>query len=324
MPQRSPTAPPTRAPSEAFWENLERFPVVSASTVGPGGLLYTVYVMTQSTLRGECHIYLVRSDGLEEALIFEFDGPENCELVDWDSPYTYVQDGARPALALRGYWGDMNGNGLPEITFLHYSGAVSGDEANWGAYAVYEIAGVNQVTELTAELPGTIVPQALFHSTDPVTIYVHQWFMYELHQYVDLTWVYEWDGERYVDVSQRYLDEYRQQVDEAAARLRANYGKPMTFWDANVRDMQRILVTYNELRLPQAEGLALFLEVTDPAHWPGWNLCWLQAARANAILDEEANRPFSLLPTIIVGMMDRSEFAYGIDPARFDVSACFA
>jgi hypothetical protein len=318
------TSTPTRAPSEAFWENLERFPVVSAMTVGPGGFLYTAYIMSVSTLRGECHLYVVRTDGRQEALIFEIDDLEYCEVVDWDNVYSiYTESAVRAALGLQGYWSDMNGNGLPELTVMHYSGAVSGDEANWGRYAVYEIEGVSEVSDLTAQIPGTILPEQLLHSADPLTIYVHEWVMYELHQFVDMTWNYEWDGDRYVDVSARYPDEYRQQVDETVAQLRANYGQPMTFWDANVERMQRILVTYNELGFPQDEGLALFLEVTDPVHWPGWNLCWLQAARANAIIDEEAAHPFTLLPTIVIGALDQAEaMARGIDPERFDVSAC--
>jgi hypothetical protein len=316
------TAMPTRQPNDEFWSSLQDYPLVSAVIQGPEGYLYSFYLLEDTAGFGTCRLYFFQWDGYEQSLIHKVEQATACVAANWDVLRVEAQE--RQALHLHGYWSDINGNGLPELTVSHYSGAVSGDEANSGEYAVYEIRAAGHVKNIVAGLRFETWPAHMVHSEAPLTLYMYAYYSFGVHDYVDMAWLYRWEDDQFVNVSQAYQHEYEKQVEETVVALQQRYGNPATL--VEFEEFLRILVIYNELALPQQAGLETYLEVTDPNHWPGTTQrerCWLQIARAYPQLDFEQGRSFQINPiTAIYITGDYEMLTRVVDPQRFDVSAC--
>src|SRR5262249_10507826 len=75
-PLPSATTVPTRAPDEAFWADLQKYPAEIASTVGPQNDVYTAYLISDITF---CHLYFFRWDGYQNTLVEKFSRGSWCE-----------------------------------------------------------------------------------------------------------------------------------------------------------------------------------------------------------------------------------------------------
>jgi hypothetical protein len=335
-PQPSPTTVPTRAPNEAFWIDLQKYPAVIASTIGPRQDVYTAYLISQIAF---CHLYFFHWDGYQNTLIGAFFSDSWCTATNWDLAKLGYQE--HSTLGLSGYWSDINHNGLPELIVDQSDGCLNNcNDAN-GSQQIFEIQTTDRVVDIAADLPGKIepTPGRILHSANPLTIYVHQYNFYELHNFTDVDRIVKWDGNTFVDVSAQYIDEYRQEAQNLAQAIGLRYGHPLddgiNTSRSSVAQMLTILALYNNFHLPAKEGLGLFLDVTKPSHWPGSDrafVCWLQLARAYAQIDYSNGAPFRIsapndvLPAV---MNPTASWATqtalsraGIDEKRFDVSAC--
>ncbi len=340
------TLVPTRQPNETFWAEVDKYGLTSASTVGPKGEIYTFDLVTSHEwYPGTCRLYVGRWDGLTHTTIWEHDGASDCEAINWDALSTTADE--RQTLQLNGYWSDINHNGLPEFTVWQGSGCGGCDEANIGHTAIYEIYPSGDVLDIMEGLPAELIQfpdlvplnsalpihvNRILHSTDPVTVYMTDFTYYELHSYVKIAWIYQWDGDKYVNVSTQYADEYRQQIKQIVADLKMSYGKQFDaghMFAHHEEEVLKILLLGNAVQLPQKETLDAFLEATNPSHWllsDNITKCWLQVARASAQIDYGLGVPYRLtgFPHDMVGTDPQwlYHWAEQIDVTRFDVSAC--
>lgn len=315
------TPVPLRRPNQDFWDALDKYELVSASTVGPDNLIYSAYVLADPSRPGSCQLAFFRWDGYDYTQIELIEVPTGCETTNWD--WLQIEPHERQTLRLKGYWSDINQNGQPELTIFHADDCSVCDESS-GRTAIYEIQSATTIVDITAGLPGEIALGRILHSANPLTIYLHELYPYGAHVYAGIAAIYQWDGKQFVDVSLEYVVEFQHQVDEIIAQLQQGYGRSLTHTDIN--KLQTLLAIYNRLRLPQQEGLEKYLEVTQPSHWPGTEnltLCWLQLSRAQAQLDYEQQQPFQLYPINSVNLVpDLTVLTRDIDTSRFDVSAC--
>ncbi len=190
----------SRQPNGEFWANVGDLPLVSGSTVGPKGFLYTFYLLADTqTPPGTCQLAILRWDGYDHNLIWSLDEATSCWATNWDD--LEVSREERQGLGLQGYWSDINRNGLPELTISHYSGCVGCDEANSGEEAVYEIRDEGHIQNIVDGLRFEPWPAPMLHTYDPLTLYMYKYYSYDVHSYVRVGWVYQWDSGQFVNVS---------------------------------------------------------------------------------------------------------------------------
>lgn len=359
----TPTLPPTQTalptrqphsgetPTDVRWIEFQNngFKVMSTASVhGSDGSLYSAYLLTDSKLNsvmmrggqvsastetgpGVCQLVFYKWDGYRYQLLAtegEQDEPWWCEIIDWDAPEFLPDAQTRTALRLGGKWSDINGNGQPELAVIYNfclwacHNAVQGVETRF-----FEIRNNSKVVDITADLPGVILPERLLHSTNPLTLFVSAPVDYGYsYEQVDLNLIFQWDGNGFIDVTDQYPDEYAKQVEKAVADIHSRYGRVLERFDVEL--LMTIPVMHNAAGLPRQDGLDIFLEVTDPTHWPSTDkatVCWLQVTRAYARIDYEQGVPFrinSFWAGFVTDEDELSEMTKGIDTSRFDVSAC--
>jgi hypothetical protein len=336
--------------------------VFSSSTVGPGGYIYSVYLYADSTFQIKfpyadreisptegCKIVFYRSDGETNVLVESFAPPKYPE----GSIYSNYPVGCRPnhwnevedfwlfsiywwfppptdevfeKLNLQGVWSDINQNGLPE--FAMYFQYCPNACLNHGAVAThfYEIQTTSEVVHITADLPGVIEPFYLVHSNDPLDFYVYDptlWYCYKWC-IIETWWIYGWDGEKLVDVTSRYKDEYITRGESIKASIQDKYGE--SFRDS---ELLTILFLYEKAGL-RSLAIESFLELSDPSNWPNASLeelCWLQSARATALEDYEKGQPFRFPEFQLEGaqlpvLFQLPQVILKIDHNKYDISAC--
>jgi hypothetical protein len=164
------------------------------------------------------------------------------------------------------------------------------------------------------------------HSVDPLEIYVYDPSLVYCYNWciIDTWWIYAWDGEKFVNVTTNYADEYIARGEEIIQSVKEKYG--MTFYDS---ELLSILFLYEKIGQGGA-GLEIFMELSDPANWPDMSLagvCWLQVARAHIQEDYRNKRPFSFPPLQLEGAVTDLSFQLrGFEPAfdtgMYDISAC--
>jgi len=321
----------------------------SSSTIGPKDFIYSAYLFSNTKIdpmtdepRPEiCRLAIYRLDEDENALLRSFTAPQypedsrytfpvSCEVITWDAPSPDITWGGeitpeiRYLLGLDGHWSDINQNGLPEFA-VYYQYCNQGC-LDYGAVAVhfYEIKNTYQPVNITADLPGVIHPWNVVHNRDPLDIWVYDPALeYEPQVFIESSWIFAWDSSEYKNFTSQHAHEYKVQIDQIAADIQDEYGMAIT----NTRvDFLKILVLSNKAELPPGQTLETFLDVTNPAHWPGTDStmsCWLQLARAYAQRDADADRPFSLPPNqATINGPGLSDILEEIDQNNYDVSAC--
>jgi hypothetical protein len=349
-PETNPVATAASIQDNVFAEDLlNRNHSISASSsvIGPKDFVYSAYLFINNRIdpaieepRPEiCRLAIYRQDVNVNELIYSFTTPRYapnnrygypayCEAINWDSPSQNVVWGAqiapetRALLGLNGYWSDINQNGLPEFA-IYYQYCVTGC-LDYGAVAVhfYEIKNTYQPADITAELPGVIHPWNIVHRNEPLDIWVYDHTQeYEPLVYIESSWIYAWDGTKYKDVSTSFQAEYQSQIDQIANEIRTGFGQPITTTRV---DMLQILMLSNKSDLPQQQTLQTFLDISNPAHWPGTNptlTCWLQLARAYAQRDVVKGRPFTTPPN--EGKLTKAYLEDILEVyENYDLSAC--
>jgi hypothetical protein len=290
-----------------------------------------------------CIIAFYRSDGNHNELIRTFDAPlytpgsyydgfpVHCIPNDWNQPMNYSyhyppESEIYDLLGLDGVWSDINQNGLPEFS-VHYQYCPNAClDAGAVSTHIYEIQTTSRVTDITADLPGVIEPFNLIHSVDPITFYVYDptlWYCYKWC-IIDTWWIYQWDGDKLVDVTANYIDEYMEIGEEIKANVELDYGRLFREWT-----LLSILFHYQKAGLNDL-ALDTFLDITDLGYWPeasDLELCWLQYARAKAQIDSEEGRQYEFPEfRLIDEPVDPVEFLSRIVPdwvqSGYDLSAC--
>ena len=330
------TLVPTRQPNEAFWAEVSKYGVTSASIVGPKGEIYTFFAVNDVVNWPLiCRLYVDRWEGNTHSTIWTHQEAGACRLVTWED--LELDKDEVEALGLEGHRSDINQNGLPEFIVFLDSLCGGCDEQNQGHTALYEIRGPGEVQDIAANLPGEIVDlwppiPRLLHGLNPLTIYVTELTYYALHRYIRTAWIYQWDGNQYVDVSAQYPAEYQSQIKQIVTELKKKYGQLFesgTTGGYNFQEIQLILRIGNQAKLPPKDVLEAFLEVSNPSHWLGLDKvmkCWLQVARADVQIEYETDSPFRLRPFPRPPDANDTNWAStvtkGVDTTRFDVSAC--
>jgi hypothetical protein len=284
-----------------------------------------------------------RSDGQHNELIHTFDAPLYaegswydgypvfCHPNDWNQSSTYysyypLEPDFYDLLDLNGVWSDINQNGLPEFS-VHYQ-YCPGACLNHGAVAIhiYEIQTTSRVIDLTAGLPGVIEPFNLVHSVDPITFYVYDptlWYCYKWCT-INTWWIYAWDEEGLVDVTDSYVDEYLELGEQIKADFKRDYGRIFREWT-----LLSVLFLYEKAGLSDL-ALETFLDISDPGFWPeasDMEYCWLQYARAQAQIDRYEGRPFRfpefrLIDETVYSLEILSRVVPGLVQSGYDLSAC--
>lgn len=310
-------------PAELLNINYEL--IFNTSHDGPGNLVFSVYAFKNMELEplygGEsdseiCRLAFYRWNGVENVFITSFGAatypeasryggfPVNCHLANWDDDFWFTDiwgpnwpiDEIRGTLNLRGYWSDINQNGLPEVGVLYWfcPNACYGYE---GAVQFYEIQNTDKVIPITSNLQGILLPWNILYSKNPPTLKVFDPSLeYEPHNFIDTWWIYAWDGMQFTDVTPDYAEEFLRGVEQRETLIREQYGSPITFTRT---DFLAILFQGEKYDVRE-EALEIFLEVSDPVHWPGTEqiyVCWLQIIRDQAQRDYNANKPFTIPPT---------------------------
>jgi hypothetical protein len=352
----TPTLLTPPAPDDDFIQGLEEdgyLPIkdFQGSLIGPGNDVYSIYGYTDSSLDPNyekelltpeiCRMVFYRFDGENNEWIDTIGAPSFpessryagypvwCRLVNWDTNslkgLVVVSIELRKQLGMHQYTSDINQNGLPEFAvFANY--CPNACDNTDSSVNFYEIQDNGEVLALTDDLPGVLLPYAIFHSGDPVTLQVYDVGLeYEPHWEIDSWWVYQWRDGEYVDVSADYSADYDALIQPLLATVEVHYGEPL-FSEYNVRplDILSPLFLYEKQGLRE-QAYTTFMEFSDPEHWPGsdpWNLCWLQYIRASVSEDYRSGRSFQLPVSSSYFDMILDHLLEQFDAAQYDLSAC--
>ena len=238
--------------------------------------------------------------------------PVDCVLIDWDQSFTIdpflayaplwptiQSEDTKEILNLESISSDINNNGLPEfaVAYQYCKNACW----NWGIIAThfYEIQSDSSIVDITADLPGAVVPFFnLVHDDQSGTLYVYDRGYVGPGSTVDSYWIFSWQDGKYEDTTPQFADDILAWGSDWLAEVQLEYGKSLEWLPY---DFGRILHQYEKAGL-QDEAIAMLSEISNPANWPEsdiYNLCYLRLVYENAILDRQNNRPFSLPPNIV-------------------------
>lgn len=285
----------------------------------------------QSNEQGDVFISSIPAPTFPEGSIYT-GYPVSCTPYDWDNIGNYWWFEPPDAetyqlLGLKGTWSDINQNGNPEFAVLYqYCPDACLD---YGAIALhfYEFESETKVVDITANLPGVIEPFNLLHSKNPIEFYVYDptlWYCYKWC-IIQTWWIYSSDGEKLVDVSSKYSNEYQENVEHIISEIMQKEAVSYQEWD-----YLEILFEYEKSGMRE-RAIQTFLEVTDLPLWPEASkeeICWLQFVRALAQDDYESDRPFRLpelsfyLAADFPYLVPRALQLQPIDQTKYDLSAC--
>ena len=287
---------------------------------GPGSCVLAFYLWNNATFRlvnllgeGEYHYW--------------------CDILNWDAPtagtffkFRDLDATTRRVLDLRSTWSDMNANGWPELAVAYNDCLNDCDGYEGIVVRLYEMRE-SGVVDIAADLDGTLVPDDLLVESDPPSFGVMSMVNHGFDQKVWRTTIYSWDGARFVDQSRNHPDYYRGRIARILGDLSRRAGTKV--WPYQTGPFLEILDIANVSGIPVEDGLAAFLDATDPKQWPGTDqitLCWLQLARANAQVDAKAGGPFRIYAMdgeFVTGEFSSlAQTAAELGATGFDTSAC--
>jgi hypothetical protein len=322
----------------------------STSTVGPGGYIYSAYIFSYHDPAsfespGDYHIAFYRSDGKTNRLMLNFPAPQYpggsmysgyqpLHASSYWIPFWYTADGWPHSENGNvqhsfGEWTDINQNGLPELalTYEYCSNACLDDIGE--ATHFYEIQTSSKVVDITADLPGVIGLILYFHSRKPAEIFVIDpslWYCYKWCSN-DTWWIYAWNGQKFVDVTPKYANEYLDYGARLVRDIQKSPEKRFPEWN-----LLRILFLYEKAGL-RKQAFETFMDISDPSRGPAVHtaeLCWLQYARASVSEDYQQGKPFHFpefrlegeMVDPLLALQRNMQFVNKLK-SKYDLSACF-
>ena len=152
--------------------------------------IYSVYVLrrltdlgflAQDRGAGFCQLIVYRWDDDKYIRIYSTgDAYVNCQAINWEATIRFYagdimppDERTRTALSLKGYWSDINGNGLPEFAVV-WEYCFNNCQPYESTYLrFYEIRDKATVVDLTKDFSGTIEPANMLNTAEPLTINVY-------------------------------------------------------------------------------------------------------------------------------------------------------
>ena len=285
----------------------------STSTVGPGEYTYSANIFsnhgdnTSPEMPKDSRIAFYRFDGKTNLLLRTFSAPEYLGgsiysgyppvwispnyMPFWYEVNGWPDSGNGSLRHLFGEWTDINNNGLPELVLSYEYCPNACVDDNGEATHFYEIQTTSKIVDITADLPGVIASTLYFHSRNPVEIFVYDptlWYCYKWC-IIDTWWIYAWDGQKFVDVSPKYANEYLAKGAKLIREIQQLSKEGFPEWR-----LLSILFLYEKAGL-RKQAFELFMDISAPSRWPDVSteeLCWLQFARATVSEDYRLGKPF--------------------------------
>lgn len=187
-------------------------------------------------------------------------------------------------------WGDVNHNGKPDMSVVFlWANQYTGSETR-----IFEVVDETKVIELTQELLGVISPWNFDPKMDHTDFAVFDvaWAEHDcIYPPMHVFWVYDWDGQAYVDVTPKIdLSGY---LASKKKSITSGYGKP--FNPEYIEPMVEILLMYDKME-QREKGWQEFLAMTDLKNWPGTDaasLKWLKSDVDHFTKQYNGKRPFT-------------------------------
>ncbi len=229
--------------------------------------------------------------------------PVGAEIINWTKPASRVpvvefffQPGPDHLRLLNGqnYSSDINRNALPEFAFLVEYCPISCNDPMFGIQ-LFELQSTSSIVNLTEDLPG--LTRFTPFTENPSAFSVTDTIWYDFYSTIQTTWVFTWDGAKFNDISASFPEAYTAEAELIINSVQSYFGQP---FEQNGMALElatlKILKLYEKAGMPE-QGLEIFMQLTDPAHWPGTgtnSLCWLNISRATAEDDFKQDRVYSI------------------------------
>jgi hypothetical protein len=318
-----------------------------ASVLGPDGNIYSVYKYTLWGMGSEIEygntkytwvVAFYRWDGEQNVLLgtaypspyspHRDVYPDWYPLMNWDI-HTKNYPEVRALFKLNGITSDINGNGWPEITFEGNYCVVGCMMGSKLGYEIFEFQPGGRVVNLQADLPERINP--FQYLTNPLVFRVYEEFPYgAFFESISLPHFLIWEGKKFVDVSDRYQDVIRADLEGVESSLRS--AKSGHVQDESFQKHLMVILLWYQQIGDRLTGLNAFLELSDPARWPDLGprpSCWLQIARARAQDQYARGQLFTITnSTEAMGVTPDAfkhsvgELTVSLDSKKYDLSAC--
>ncbi|MCA9932506.1 MAG: hypothetical protein H6662_18210 [Ardenticatenaceae bacterium] len=257
----------------------------STAVIGPKDYVYAAYLLRDPaffdpgmgiTGPEACRLAIYRFTQSNGEFLRTFGAPGTVSLChfnwveegEWwspgsDDPNRVIKN--RATLGVSGNWSDINQNDLPEVG-IYYNYCFNAC-LDYGIpdTRFYEIQSTSQVVEITANLPGVILPWELL--TFPILDHIPAFEVRTPNKWdrLESPWIFTWDGNQFVDRTANYQREYLSMAEETASRIRETFTESEhPKW--HLRSIYTILFNLEKAGLRE-EGFNLFLELTDPQNW---------------------------------------------------------
>lgn len=351
------TPTPTLVPvpnSDSFFAEMQikGYRIIDSGSIEQDGFVFSAYLFREppeneesrieSTIQETWIIAFYRWDGQVNELRQTFyTSPYNKQnlaspypylyrLINWDDPrstmifdfFLDVDEELRTLHDLHGNSSDINQNGWPEFAFIAQYCPASCSRPTV-EYQFFEIQ-TDMAFDLEKNLPGHLSLYPV--SNDPRVFSASEKEWYGFFGQMEIPRYFLWENDQFVEVTLEFTNQILEWVGSRIEELKANYGKSFAT-ELSEQDLVRIPLVYEQLNM-RDEGLELFLEISDPSHWPNTDpeyACWLQITRAQFLSEYETNKPFTIpisnyLLTFANFVIEREVAKY--DPNKYDLSAC--
>lgn len=260
--------------------------------------------------------------------------PRQAFLANWDDPFGSMiglgrienpDNETREKRGLNGFASDINGNGRPEFTIGSEYCPISCSRPLY-AYDFFEIEAGGKVTNLSRDMPGRL--NLYPFSEEPLVFKVNDAYWHGFISQIHLPYYYQWDGTRFVEVTERYHSQILAEISEKIMAIQSHFSEPIG--EQTTVDMISVLLFSEHIGM-SSEGLDKFLEISNPTNWEDLPLeirCWLQFTRARAQDEYQDQNKFS----IPIALVNFAFYIEGYIPSQieklgadnYDLSACQA